>query len=207
MEKGSMDDAIASFDKVIGLDPGSSEAYNNRGAAESQNGDFARAAADLDTALRLGPDHEGAYGNRGFVRLALGDFTGAAADFGALAARRPDDPYRVLWRHLARMRAGAADDGFARDAAAFGSGPWPGPMLAFYAGSLAREKIIAMAAELEGAERTERQCEIVFYVGEYALAQNDPATATPLLREAAASCPPGFLERAGALGELKRLAP
>jgi len=47
----------------------------------------------------------------------------------------------------------------------------------------------------------------VFYVGEYALAQNDPATATPLLREAAASCPPGFLERAGALGELKRLAP
>jgi len=106
MEKGSMDDAIASFDKVIGLDPGSSEAYNNRGAAESQNGDFARAAADLDTALRLGPDHEGAYGNRGFVRLALGDFTGAAADFGALAARRPDDPYRVLWRHLAWMRAG-----------------------------------------------------------------------------------------------------
>jgi len=205
MEKGSMDEAIASFDKAIGLDPGSSEAYNNRGAAESQNGDFARAAADLDTALRLGPDHEGAYGNRGFVRLALGDFAGAAADFSALAARRPDDPYRVLWRHLAQMRAGLPDDGFAREAAAFGLGPWPGSMLAFYAGSLARDKIMAMAADLQGAERIERQCEIEFYVGEFALAQSDPASATALMRAAAASCPAGFLERAGALGELQRL--
>jgi hypothetical protein len=66
---------------------------------------------------------------------------------------------------------------------------------------------MAMAAELAGAERVERQCEIMFYVGEYALAQSDPAAATPLMREAAASCPPGFLERAGALGELQRLQP
>jgi lipoprotein NlpI len=141
------------------------------------------------------------------VRLALGDFAGAAADFSALASRGPGDPYRVLWRHLARMRAGVADDGFAREAATFGSGPWPGPLLALYAGSLDREKIMAMEAEVEPAERSERRCEIVFYVGEYALANNDPAAAAPLLREAATSCPVGFLERAGAIGELKRLPP
>ncbi len=207
MEKGSIDAAIESFDKTIALNPRSVEAYNNRGAAESQNGDFARAAADLDTALRLGPNYEGAYGNRGFVRLALGDFAGAAADFGALASRQPDDPYRVLWRHLARMRAGAADDGFAREAAALGSGPWPGPLLALYAGSLDREQIMAMAAEVEPAQRSERRCEIVFYVGEYALAKNDRGAAAPLMREAVASCPVGTLERAGAIGELKRLQP
>ena len=207
MEKGRMDGAIESFDKTIAINPRSIEAYNNRGAAESQNGDFARAAADLDTALRLGPSHEGAYGNRGFVRLALGDFAGAAADFSALASRQPDDPYRVLWRHMARMRAGAADDGFAREAAALGSGPWPGPLLSLYAGSLDRETVMTMGPEIEPAQRSERRCEIVFYVGEYALAQNDPAAAAPLLREAAASCPVGFLERAGAIGELKRLQP
>src|SRR5258708_27933969 len=105
MEKVRMDGPIESFDKTISINPRSIEAYNNRGAAESQNGDFARAAADLDTALRLGPTHEGAYGNRGFVRLALRDFTGAAADFSALARRPPADPYRVLWRHLARIPA------------------------------------------------------------------------------------------------------
>jgi lipoprotein NlpI len=141
------------------------------------------------------------------VRLAVGDFAGAAADFSALAARNPDDPYRVLWRHLARMRAGGTDDDFARTAAALGSGPWPGPLLALYAGTLEREKIMAMTAQVEPAQRTERRCEIVFYVGEYALATNDPVAAAPLLREAAASCPVGFLERAGALGELKRLQP
>jgi tetratricopeptide (TPR) repeat protein len=207
MEQGNMDGAIESFDKTIALNPRSIEAYNNRGAAESQNGDFARAAADLDTALRLGPSYEGAYGNRGFVRLALGDFAGAAADFNALASRQPEDPYRVLWRHMARMRAGVADDGFAREAAALGSGAWPGPLLALFAGSLNREKIMAMGSEVEPAQRSERRCEIVFYVGEYALARNDPAAATPLLREAAANCQVGFLERAGAIGELKRLQP
>jgi tetratricopeptide (TPR) repeat protein len=207
MEKGSIDAAIESFDRTIAINPASIEAYNNRGAAESQNGDFARAAADLDTALRLGPNHEGAYGNRGFVRLALGDFAGAAADFSALERSQPDDPYRVLWRHLARMRAGAADDGFAGEAAALGSGPWPGPLLALYAGTRGRADILAMGPQVAPAQQTERRCEIVFYVGEYALATNDPAAAAPLLREAVASCPVGFLERAAALGELKRLQP
>jgi tetratricopeptide (TPR) repeat protein len=207
MQQGSIDAAIASFDKTIALNPRSVEGYNNRGTAESQNGDFARAAADLDTAVRLGPNYEGAYGNRGFVRLALGDFAGAAADFDALASREPGDPYRVLWRHLARMRTGMADDGFAREAAALGTGPWPGPLLALFAGSLDREKIMAMAAEVDPAQRAERRCEIVFYVGEYALTKDDRATAAPLLREAAASCPVGFLERVGAMGELKRLQP
>jgi tetratricopeptide (TPR) repeat protein len=207
MEKGRNDAAIESFDKTIALNPRSVEAYNNRGAAESQNGDFARAAADLDTALRLGPSYEGAYGNRGFVRLAVGDFAGAAADFSALASRQPDDPYRVLWRHLARMRAGATDDGFAREAAAFGAGPWPGPLLALFAGSLERESVMTIGPDVAPAQRAERRCEIVFYVGEYALAKNDRAAATPLMREAAASCPVGFLERAAAIGELKRLQP
>jgi tetratricopeptide (TPR) repeat protein len=205
MENGNIESAIESFDKTIALNPRSAEAYNNRGTARSQNGDFARAAADLDTALRLGPSQEGAYGNRGFVRLALGDYAGAAADFGALAAHQPGDPYRVLWRHLALMRAGTADEGFARAAAALGSGPWPGPLLALYAGSVAREKIMAMETEVPPAERPERRCEILFYVGEYALAKSDPAAAAPLLREAAASCPVGLLERAAAIGEAQRL--
>ena len=207
MQQGDLTRAIESFDKTIGLNPNSVEAYNNRGSAESQNGDFARAAADLDTALRLGPNYEGAYGNRGFVRLALGDFAGAAEDFSALASREPGDPYRVLWRHLARVRAGLADEGFARDAAALGADAWPGPLLALYAGSLTPEKIMTMTADVTPAERTERRCEIVFYVGEYALARNDRAAATALMREAATICPVGFLERVGALGELKRLQP
>jgi hypothetical protein len=66
---------------------------------------------------------------------------------------------------------------------------------------------MAMGPEVAPAQRSERRCEIVFYVGEFALAKNDPVAAAPLLREAVASCPVGFLERAGALGELKRLQP
>jgi tetratricopeptide (TPR) repeat protein len=207
LQKGSITDAIASFDRTIAINPTSVEAYNNRGAAQAQNGDFARAAADLDMALRLAPGSEGAFGNRGFVRLALGDFAGAAADFSALARRNPDDPYPVLWRHLARLRAGVVDDGFAREAAALGAGPWPGPLLALYAGTLERERVMAMGPEVEAAQRTERRCEIVFYVGEFALTRSEPAAAAPLLREAVAACPVGFLERAGALGELQRLQP
>ena len=207
MQKGSIAEAIASFDKTIALNPQSVEAYNNRGAAQSQNGDFARAAADLDNALRLGPNSEEAYGNRAFVRLALGDFAGAAADFDELAQRNPTDPYRVLWRHLARLRAGLADEGFARDAARFPPDPWPAPLLALYAGSLEREKILALGLPVEPAERRERRCETAFYVGEHALTRNDRSGAAALIREAAENCPIGFLERAAAIGELKRLQP
>jgi lipoprotein NlpI len=207
MQMGNLAEAIASFDKTIGLNPQSVEAYNNRGAARSQNGDFARAAADLDTALRLGPNSEEAYGNRAFVRLALGDFEGAAADFDALAQRDPSDPYRVLWRHLARLRAGLADEGFAREAASVPNDPWPGPLIALYAGTLEREKVLGLGLPVEATERRERRCETAFYVGEYALAHNDRATAASLIREAAETCPVGFLERAAAIGELKRLQP
>lgn len=207
MDVGELGEAIASFDKTIALNPESVEGYNNRGAALSQTGDFARAAADLDRALQLSPSTEAAYGNRGFVRLALGDFAGAAADFAALLGRDPNDPYRILWRQLARMRAGLTDDDFAAKAAALGAAPWPGPVLALYAGKLDRMRILAMDAGVEGAERAERRCEIAFYVGEHALAIGDQAGAAPLVREAAASCPVGFLERAAAIGELKRLQP
>jgi lipoprotein NlpI len=207
MEKGEINAAIASFDTTIALNPRSGEAYNNRGAALSQTGEFSRAAADLDIAVQLSPGAEAVYGNRGFVRLALGDFAGAAADFGALLARSPDDPYRVLWRQLARMRAGTADGEFAQKGGALATAPWPGPVLALYAGVLPRDRILTMDAEVEPAERGERRCEVAFYVGEYALAQGDHAAAGPLLREAAASCPIGFLERAAAIGELGRLKP
>src|SRR5262249_59644605 len=112
---------------------------NNRGAAESQKGDFTRAAADLDTAVRLGPNSQEAIGNRGFLRLAMGDFTGAAADFTKLAQAGPSDPYRILWRHIARLRAGEPDDGFVREASGLGEGEWPGAPLPLFLGQLARE--------------------------------------------------------------------
>jgi hypothetical protein len=80
-------------------------------------------------------------------------------------------------------------------------------VLALYAGSLDRARVMAMDAEVAPADRVERRCEIVFYVGEYALAKGDRPGAMPLLREAASACPVGFLERAAAIGELKRLQP
>jgi lipoprotein NlpI len=207
METGRLDAAIESFDKVIALNPRSVEAYNNRGAAASQKGDFARAAADLEEAIRLGPNYEEAYGNRAFVRLAVGDFAGAAADFDRLVQRGPQDPYRILWRHIARMRAGEADADFAFDAGPHLSGPWPAPVLAFYLGSLAREKVMELGPDVDPADREGRRCEQAFYLGEHALASNDRAAAVSLMREAAEGCPLGFLERVAALGELRRLQP
>jgi len=60
---------------------------------------------------------------------------------------------------------------------------------------------------VDPVERRERRCETVFYLGEHALTRNDRAGAATLIREAAENCPVGFLERAAAIGELKRLQP
>ena len=57
-------------------------AYNNRGLAYQDLGDFERAIADYGEALRLDPGYALAYNNSGLSYANLGDFDSAIADYG-----------------------------------------------------------------------------------------------------------------------------
>jgi lipoprotein NlpI len=63
-DKGTLDAAIADYDKAISLDPNWARIYNNRGFAKVRKGDFDAAIADLDKAIALDPTDAYAYNNR-----------------------------------------------------------------------------------------------------------------------------------------------
>ena len=56
------------------------------------------------------------------------------------------------------------------------------------------------------ADKPEERCEAQFYLGQWHLLRDARANSIEALRNAVESCPKSFIEYAGALAELKRLA-
>ena len=80
-EEGRWEEAIAELNQAVLLLPGYALAYEVRGTAYRQLGDFQQAIQDYDEAIRLDPQHASTYNNRG---LAYGDmerFLQAIQDF------------------------------------------------------------------------------------------------------------------------------
>jgi class 3 adenylate cyclase/predicted negative regulator of RcsB-dependent stress response len=78
-DKGNPDAAIASYDRSIELNP-SAEAYNHRGVAYFDKGEYARAIDDYNEALRLKPSDADALNNRAWTRYKSGDLNAALQD-------------------------------------------------------------------------------------------------------------------------------
>ena len=75
------DAKIAACTKVIEHRRKAGFAYNNRGNAFREKGDFDRAIADFDQAIKLQPKSMLAYNGRGIARREKGEFDRAIADF------------------------------------------------------------------------------------------------------------------------------
>ena len=59
------------------MQPDNAGAYNNRGNAYDEKGDFDAAIQDYNKAIELQPDYAGAYNNRGNAYDEKGDFDAA----------------------------------------------------------------------------------------------------------------------------------
>jgi tetratricopeptide (TPR) repeat protein len=90
MAPGSYSEAIAHFDRAIGISPGLAEAYLNRGVAEHHSNRRAEALADFDKALDLDDHLTRAYNERGQIYLANGDAKKALADFTESLRLKPN---------------------------------------------------------------------------------------------------------------------
>ena len=175
MEQGNIDGAIESFDKTIALNPGSVEAYNNRGAAREPERRFRARGRRSGYGAAARPQPGGRLRQSRLRAPRARRLRGRGRRFQrACEPRSPTDPYRVLWRHLALVRAGTRTrvlratprrSGRARGRARC-SRSMPDRSIA--------KQIMAMGPQVEPAERAERRCEIVFYVGEYALTRERP---------------------------------
>jgi tetratricopeptide (TPR) repeat protein len=197
--KGDFDHALSDYYEAIRIDPNYARAFGSRGHVFRHIGNYTRAISDYSEALRLDPSDTGVYADRGFAHFLTADYPQATADLAQALARTPE-PYPLLWRYLARARAGA--DGAAELATAAGrlkTKTWPYPVVEFYLGKRSAED---MAAAATGAEE---RCEAEFYLGEWRLVRGDRAKAKAALEAAKATCPASFYEYDGAVAELARI--
>ena len=98
--------AIAAYSKAIELNPNLAAAYNNRGVAKRNLGQYEAAIADYDEALRLDSTYVAAYNNRGIAKMNLDQYEAAIADFDA--ALRLDSTCAEAYnsRGVAKMNLG-----------------------------------------------------------------------------------------------------
>ncbi len=199
--KGDFERAIADYDQALRRDAKDAKVYQHRGAAWSAKGEFALAIADYDQAIRLDPSFGAAYWSRGLAYFNSGNFSAAAADMLKSNDLR-DDGYSMLWRFLARARAGQDGSGeLAANAARLKTKEWVYPVIDFYLGRRSLEEMRASAV------KPEQKCEAAFYVGEWHLLHGNMPAAMTELKEAAATCPKNFAEHTAAVAELKRIGP
>jgi class 3 adenylate cyclase/lipoprotein NlpI len=78
-DKGKPDAAIENYTKSIELNP-SADAYNHRGVAYFDKGDYPRAIDDYTQALRIKPTDADALNNRAWTRYKAGDLDAALQD-------------------------------------------------------------------------------------------------------------------------------
>ena len=100
------EEAIAGFDKVIGLDPNRLTAYGNRGIARSKLGDHRPAISDFNKVLYLDPNDAKAYLHRGLAKAKLGDHRAAISDFDKAIDLDPHDKVPYANRGVARVQLG-----------------------------------------------------------------------------------------------------
>ena len=87
--EGRLDEALASFDAAIALDPDYAEAYNARGGVLHTLKRFDEALASFDRAIAVKRDYASAFNNRGITLKALGRPEDALTSYDTAIALNP----------------------------------------------------------------------------------------------------------------------
>jgi lipoprotein NlpI len=137
----------------------------------------------------------------GVARYAAGDFKGASADL-LRSMEIDEDAYAMLYRFLARSRAGeSAEAGLEADARRLKTKEWPFAVTELYLGRRSPAETLAAAA------KPDQKCEAQFYIGQWHVVKGNRADAETALQAAVDTCPKTFVEYRAAVVELKRLQP
>lgn len=90
-EQQRFSEAVAAFDRAIGLQPRHAESHNGRGIVLASLQRFEEAVAEFDQAIALKPDYAEAHNNRGLVLQDLNRLDAALASFDHAITLKPDD--------------------------------------------------------------------------------------------------------------------
>jgi tetratricopeptide (TPR) repeat protein len=101
--------AIQDYDQAIKLNPNDTHAFNNRGNAYANKGQYDRAIQDYDQAIKLDPNYAAAFDGRGFAYNAKGQYDRAIQDYDQAIKLNPNDAYAFNGRGVAYNAKGQYD--------------------------------------------------------------------------------------------------
>ena len=107
-------ESIASFNRVLALDPKNADALRQRAMAKREIKDLAGALEDLNRAIEMDPKNALAYLGRGITKERMNDVAGAIADYNRGITLNPGYPNGYLYRGSLKLNqkdnAGAIAD-------------------------------------------------------------------------------------------------
>ena len=98
--------AVRDFDQAIRLNPASAIVLGNRCFAKAVLGELEQALSDCNETLHKQPKYAGAYVPRALAYMKLRRYDAAIADYTSRLRIRPDDPYALFGRGMARYIKG-----------------------------------------------------------------------------------------------------
>jgi uncharacterized membrane protein YhaH (DUF805 family) len=104
---------IEDYDEAIRRHPNDAMAFNNRGDAYFEQGEYERAIQDYDQAIQLDPKADIAISNRGFARLRMGQIDEAVADYNAALKFDSENEEALYGRGVAKLKKGDEPGGYA----------------------------------------------------------------------------------------------
>jgi tetratricopeptide (TPR) repeat protein len=120
---GRRDEALASIDQALALQPDNPAALTNRAQTRIALGRLAEAQSDLELALRLRPDLAQAWNSLGTARQGLGDAAGAEQAYRKAIALKPDFADAFYNLGLLQQSAGRNEEAIAAYRKAIGLRP------------------------------------------------------------------------------------
>jgi lipoprotein NlpI len=207
MSQGKREAALNDLSAVLSGHPEDADSRMQRAGLSIMLGRNEDAIGDLGLLLKKDPTAPAALYNRGRAEQLKGDYAAASEDFAAAMQNRNSNPYAALRLYIAQAQSGKADAApLAAAAKAFPPDQWPLPIVAFYQGGVSEADLIAAAKVSNPATTANLVAETQYYLGQWALLQDDRKAARQHFEAAvAAKAGADNLEFVDAGLELKRL--
>ncbi len=107
--RGQIQEAIKACTRSIKLNPYEVDAYQQRGIAYTQDGNYAQAIEDFDAAIRLSAHPKitaEIYARRGMAYYYAGEFADAVADYNLAVYYLPHHSMMYMYRGMAELAQG-----------------------------------------------------------------------------------------------------
>ena len=204
--QGQYDLAFKDLDNAIAHNGKDVLAYEIRCRVHLDHGDFKQGIDDCNQALKLEPGFSLAKVEKGAGQYFAGDYRAAADTLADFMNYQQEEPFGLLWLHLAKRRLGE-DDAAALETQAQRLDPrrWPTLIVRYYQGKVPAEALQTATADPDPKEAAARKCDVDYFTGEALLLDGKTDAARQHIEHAIATCPKDEISLVGARAELGRM--